>query len=241
MISHASQPAPAASGAALRPVAVRGLADDVTERLRDAIALGELREGASLNERDLAATLDVSRGPVREALRQLQDERLVELRHNRGATVRQLSARDVEEVYGLRLVLERHAIELAATRATAQDVAALSAALDVLADAAAVGTPREVAIADVSFHDCIYRAAGHERLERAWADLRAQVYVFLHLRNAVDDDYRAHAAAEHAELVELIRDHRVEQASATIETHLKAAYERLLTWQRQRAGEGRAA
>lgn len=206
---------------------MRGLADDVSERLRDAIALGELPQGMALNERDLASALGVSRGPVREALRKLHDERLVEIRHNRAAIVRELSARDIEEVYSLRLVLERHAIERAAEHATEADIDALTSALAVLAAAAAVGTPRQVAIADVGFHDCIYRAAQHERLEHAWAGLRAQVYVFLHLRNEVSDDYRAHAAAEHEELVELIRDGKVAKASETIEQHLKTAYERL--------------
>lgn len=131
-------------------------------------------------------------------------------------------------MYSLRLVLERHAIELAAKHHTEADLEALSAALAVLAHAAEVGSPRQVAIADVGFHDCIYQAAHHERLEHAWAGLRAQVYVFLHLRNKVGDDYRAHAAQEHSELVELIRAGQVEQASETIEQHLKTAYERLL-------------
>jgi DNA-binding GntR family transcriptional regulator len=217
------------SDGSLRPLAVRGLADDVIERLRDAIALGELPQGQAINERDLARALGVSRGPVREALRKLHDECLVDIRHNHATIVRELSARDIEEVYSLRLVLERAAIERAAQHATEDDIAALTAALAVLTEAAETGTPRQVAIADVGFHDCIYRAARHERLEHAWKGLRAQVYVFLHLRNEVGSDYRAHAAAEHAELVELIGTGNVERASETIEQHLKAAYERLQT------------
>ena len=207
---------------------MRGLADDVTERLRDAIALGELHPGMPLKERELAATLGVSRGPVREALRHLRDERLVDLRHNRGGTVRRLSARDVREVYSLRLVLERLAIELAATHATQADVEAMAAAAGDVARAAEGGTPRDVAITDVAFHDCIYKAARHERLEQAWRDLRSQVYVFLHLRNFVSDDYRTNAAREHAELVELVREHRAEEAALKITAHLTTAYERLL-------------
>src|SRR5690348_5191056 len=91
----------------LTPAIKRSLADDVVDRLRDAIFHGSYKPGEPLREEQLAAMLDVSRGPVREALVQLEREGLVIVRRHRGATVARLSRVDVEDVYSLRLALER--------------------------------------------------------------------------------------------------------------------------------------
>jgi DNA-binding GntR family transcriptional regulator len=79
----------------------RSLADDVVDRLRDAIFHGSFKPGEALREEQLAAMLDVSRGPVREALVQLEREGLVLVRRHRGATVARLSRSDLEDVYSL--------------------------------------------------------------------------------------------------------------------------------------------
>src|SRR6266571_1852144 len=91
----------------LKPPPKRNLADAVTERMRDAILNGSFKPGQPLREEQLASMLDLSRGPVREALIRLEREGLVQVRRHRGAIVAQLSRTDVEEVYGLRLALER--------------------------------------------------------------------------------------------------------------------------------------
>src|SRR6476469_10949085 len=103
----------------LTPTVKRSLADDVVDRLRDAIFHGSFKPGEALREEQLAAMLDVSRGPVREALVQLEREGLVIVRRHRGATVARLSRRDLEEVYSLRLALERLAVQRAVRHATA--------------------------------------------------------------------------------------------------------------------------
>src|SRR5262245_56805154 len=96
-----------ASTLPLTPAVKRSLADDVVDRLRDAIFRGRFKPGEPLREEQLAAMLDVSRGPVREALVQLEREGLVLVRRHRGATVARLSRGDLEDVYSLRLALER--------------------------------------------------------------------------------------------------------------------------------------
>src|SRR5437773_3057464 len=102
----------------LTPTVKRSLADDVADRLRDAIFQGSFKPGEPLREEQLAAMLDVSRGPVREALVQLEREGLVLVRRHRGATVARLSRGDLEEVYSLRLALERLAMQRAVRYAT---------------------------------------------------------------------------------------------------------------------------
>ena len=85
-------------------------ADAVASALRELIVVGELGGGERLVERDLAERFEVSRIPLREAIQQLAREGLVEIFRNRGAVVRMLTAQDVEEIYGLRVLLEGDAI-----------------------------------------------------------------------------------------------------------------------------------
>jgi DNA-binding GntR family transcriptional regulator len=108
-------------------VEFQGKADVLTAALRELIITGEFEAGAPLRQRDLAERFGVSPTPVREALRRLEAEGLVEHDLHRGATVIQAAAGAGEEAYVLRTVLEPLAAKIAATRATPEDVADLRA------------------------------------------------------------------------------------------------------------------
>src|SRR4030088_2009836 len=105
------------------------LAASIRARLRQAILEGEYAPGERLREVDIAARHQVSRGPVREALLQLEQEGLVLLRRNRGAIVARLSRADLEEVYSLRLALERLAVARAVHHGTDADFSELDPVL----------------------------------------------------------------------------------------------------------------
>src|ERR1700682_5240471 len=94
----------------LVPPSKHTLAEDIVDRLREAIYSGQLPPNKRLREEVLASFLGLSRGPVREALAQLEREGLVIRQPNRGATVARLSLEDLEEVYSLRLALEQLAV-----------------------------------------------------------------------------------------------------------------------------------
>jgi DNA-binding GntR family transcriptional regulator len=213
----------------LTPAVKRSLADDVVERLRDAIFHGSFKPGEALREEQLAAMLDVSRGPVREALVQLEREGLVLVRRHRGATVARLSRVDLEDVYSLRLALERLAIQRATRYATDQDFLAMEAVLAAF-DVALSRDPseKEVAELDVRFHDLIYQAARHQRLYDCWANLKSQIYIFLLSRNVVDPDFREITVKSHAALLEAIRTRDEARATTEIEDHLRGAYDRVV-------------
>jgi len=213
----------------LTPTVKRSLADDVVERLRDAIFHGSFKPGEALREEQLAAMLDVSRGPVREALVQLEREGLVIVRRHRGATVARLSRSDLEDVYTLRLALERLAIQRATRYATDQDFAAMEAVLTAFDVALSRGpSEKEVAELDVRFHDLIYQAARHQRLYDCWANLKSQIYIFLLSRNVVDPDFRDITVKSHAALLEAIRTRDEARATTEIEDHLRGAYDRVV-------------
>jgi DNA-binding GntR family transcriptional regulator len=213
----------------LTPTVKRSLADDVVDRLRDAIFHGSFKPGEALREEQLAAMLDVSRGPVREALVQLEREGLVLVRRHRGATVARLSRRDLEDVYSLRLALEQLAIQRATRYATDQDFAAMEAVLAAFDVALSRGpSEKEVAELDVRFHDLIYQAARHQRLYDCWANLKSQIYIFLLSRNVVDPDFRAVTVKSHSDLLEAIRARDEARAMIEIEAHLRGAYDRVV-------------
>jgi DNA-binding GntR family transcriptional regulator len=204
----------------------RTLAEDVTEQLRDAIFRGHFSPGQRLSEEQLAKTLGVSRGPIREAFVRLEREGLIVSQANRRSIVAQLSRRDLEEVYTMRLALERLAVQYAVQAATALDLAAMEANTATLNAALAQGlTEQEAATLDVSFHDLIYQAARHRHVQAAWAAIRSEVYLFLLSRNRANADYRDRSIARgHADIVAALRARDSARAVAEIEFHLRGAY-----------------
>jgi DNA-binding GntR family transcriptional regulator len=138
--------------------------------LRAAIVEGRYAPGERLIEVKLASELELSRTPIREALRRLDAEGLVAHERNRGAVVRPLSLQDVIDHYELRGRLESYAAELAAQRATDAERARLTAAADAFsavrgdAAGAGIGGVRRLSDANRELHNAILDAAHHSRL-----------------------------------------------------------------------------
>ncbi len=101
------------------------MSEDVYQRVREAILEGEIAPGATMSQVALADELGISRTPLREALRMLQSEGLVDAEPNRRVRVAPVSARDLEELYVMRVTLEAEAIRLAVPRMVAEDLARL--------------------------------------------------------------------------------------------------------------------
>lgn len=213
---------------ALPPVANASLSETVVETLRQTIAEGGFAPGEHLREAELAEALQVSRGPIREALTQLEREGLVVLRRHRGAQVVELSPSDVEEIYTLRLALERLAARRAASLAGPDHFAALDRVLDQMARLRDDYEPKEAASLDVAFHDIVYEAAQHQRLRRSWQLIRSQVYVFLYSRSLARHDFSEIAFAEHTQIRQVLASGDTDDAVRVVEEHLDGAYRRLL-------------
>jgi len=109
------------------PIARRALHDQVVARLRDMIVEGELAPGERVPERELCARLGISRTPLREALKVLAADGLVDLQHHRGATVSRLTADAVDDMFRVMEALEALAGELACARAADDQIAAIRA------------------------------------------------------------------------------------------------------------------
>lgn len=146
---------------------------DAYHRIRRWIVEGHLRPGERLVEQRLAEDLELSRTPVREALRRLQSEGLVAFEPHRGARVRELTRAHIADLYELRGRLESMAAELAAARATPEELVALAAADTAFADAVAAArggdldAVRQVFHCNDVFHLTLLGAAHHEPLTQA--------------------------------------------------------------------------
>jgi len=202
------------------------LTEEVTEQLRNAIFRGHFRPGQRLSEEQLARTLGVSRGPIREALVRLEREGLIASQANRRMTVARLSRKDLEEVYTIRLALERLAVQYAVHYAQEDDFAALEANTQLLEEAVARGiTEQEAATLDIGFHDLIYRASRHQHVLDAWLNIRSQVYLFLLSRNLANPDFRDRVISRgHRDFLAALRQRDEPRAVRSIEEHLRAGY-----------------
>ena len=215
------------------PRAQKGLSHNVVDLLRDMISRGELQQGEHLKEGEISAALGVSRGPVREAFAQLENEGYVEIRPRRGAYVVTLTRQDIIEVYTLRLALER----LATERATSRMTPARLERMDALLEQFRVGddySVREAVRLDLVFHDMLYEAAEHGRLKRSWDAIRSQVEFFLNARNLARHDFHTVGYTEHREIRDALASGDTSRAVEVIENHLVLAYSMLLA---DRAGE----
>ena len=118
------------TGSTLAPAERRVLRHEVLQTLRTGILAGEIMPGTRLLERPRAAEFGVSRGPLREALRQLEQEGLVEFHTHRGAVVVGVADTEIETIYGIRSLLEERAFASAARVITDDDLDELSAMVD---------------------------------------------------------------------------------------------------------------
>lgn len=134
----------------------------VTDRMRDAILNGYFKPGERLVERNLCDQLGVSRTVVRETIRYLEAEGLVEFLTNRGPIVAELDWSQARQIYKIRLLLETDAARDCATRADAAIKSDLKQALDTLGAAYDSGSTHQLFDASTEFYHKIFLAAGHE-------------------------------------------------------------------------------
>jgi DNA-binding GntR family transcriptional regulator len=201
------------------PPVQRSLHSDVYDALRQALVQGILKSGERVNEVEIARRMQISRAPVREAIRQLEQEGLLVNVPRRGAFVVTLSADDVEEVYTLRAELEALAVRRALPRLTAADFAALERLTDEMQAAASADDISRFLEADIQFHRTIIEAAGWRRLQRTWESLHPQTLTLYTVRTLTDWSLPNHAV-RHQPLLAALRGGDGDLAAAAIRDHI---------------------
>lgn len=208
------------------------LVEQTLELLRDSIISGALPPGTRLLEVDLAQELGISRGTLREALRMLENEGLVESFPGRGSYVARLSERDIREVYSLRSLLEKEAVRLAIDNVTQEDVRQLQGILDRMIAAADRGDAAEVNAYDLEFHQTIWAIAGHQRLQEVLEGFISQVRMYLTVNTQLYEDLAA-GIADHVHIMEAIRNRDRTLAATNMGQHLDDAAELVTEFARE--------
>ena len=147
------------------------LREQVTQAIRLKLLTGQLRPGERIVEQEMAEDLGVSRGPVREALRQIEQEGLVEYTSHVGCFVKEFNARDVYEVYLLRANLEILSVKMCDGKFSEQTIAKMEQIVQRMATIEQLEQFDEVIENDNQFHACIIEECGLKRLYTLWSSM----------------------------------------------------------------------
>lgn len=191
----------------------------VRRELERMIEAGELKAGDRLNENMLAAQLGVSRGPVREACRGLEQSGLVEVVVNRGVFVRELSNKEAAELYDIRAAVMRLAGLTLAPRVTDAQLAALTALVDKMNERALAEDLNAFYPLNLQFHHLITEFGGNERLMALNNALQREAHLFR--RRTLHMPGRMLASnAEHRRIVEALTARDALRAAGEMERHV---------------------
>lgn len=197
------------------------LREQALQALRNAITSGEIEPGTHLVETELSAALSISRGTLREALRQLQQEGLVETTERGRLRVRTVSQAEIEDMFAVRSALEGLA---AATLARIADqegvVPALQSALDALS--AATGSISEMVEIDLAFHRTLCQLTQNSALLHSWEGIAGSIRMSIMFAGA-ERAVANMSVPRHQRLVDAIASGDPDQARAAVEEHMRGA------------------
>jgi len=207
----------------LPALAETDLVGQVARVLMQAVLEGRLPPGSKVAEAGIARELGVSRAPVREAARLLESQGLLVASPRRGFFVRQFAADDIDDIYDLRLCVERHAGVLAARKLTPVTRDVLRRQLDVLHQTAELDDPARQVEEDYRFHRLICEIAGNRRLLRLFDDLASELRMVIGLIGRLYDD--PHQIADtHEPVLAAIEEGHPERIVAHIDHHIGHAW-----------------
>ena len=188
--------------------------------LMDALRAGQYQPGDRLREEEVGDRLSLSRTPVREALRRLEAEGIVEHKARLGAIIRSLDHTEIVELYEMRMVLERTAAELAAKHGTKAEFDALEEISDAIAQERS--TPARAAAINQTFHHGLYRA-GRNRFLLESARALNNSLLLLGPTTFTDDARIDEVLAQHRMILDALRAGDAEAAGAAAEAHLRTS------------------
>ncbi len=212
------------TGLNLRRIQPRVLRTEVLEALRVAILAGDIPAGSRLLEADVAERMGVSRAPVREAIRHLEQEGLVEIFPHRGAVVVGLPEAEIDAIYELRAVIELRATASAISVVGDEEIGQLEALIDEMSGAIKTRQIDSIAEIDLRFHGLIVEWSGMTLLRHIWSSLdglvRVRSYQALDRPGATAQYFRKNAAASHTAIVDALRAGDAEAAADVARQHV---------------------
>jgi len=202
----------------------QSLTSIIRRELERMIEQGELTAGERLNENALAAKLGVSRGPIREACRGLEQSGLVDVIVNRGVFVREVSSREAAELYEIRAMLYALAGRLLAPNVTEAEIKTLTGFVEEMDRAGAAEDLNLFYPNNLRFHEAIVEFAGNGRLKSECAAIHREMHLFrrrtLHMPGRM-----SHSNAEHRRILERLAAHDADGAEHELRMHVLTSRE----------------
>jgi len=196
------------------------LRDVVFNTLREAILKGEVKPGERLMELQLASKLGVSRTPIREAIRMLEQEGLAVTIPRKGAQVAKMTEKDMEDVLQIREVLDELAVSLACDNMSNIEIRDLEERMYHFENSIKLGDIKSLAQSDVNFHDVIYRATGNTKLITLLNNIREQIYRY-RVEYLKDEKAYPTLIKEHRAIVEALKKNNKLKATEAMKIHVE--------------------
>ena len=201
------------------------LSTSLLGKLQKDILTGTLSPGQKLTEQELCKSYGVSRTPVREALRQLEADGLVENILNRGAFVIGMSAQDYEDMFELRKIYEIQAVKWAIERITEKEMEKLEETFEFMEFYTMRKDIDKMLTINSGFHQVIYEASHNRMLNKLLASYQGFLK-YKGLESIYDDNYLATVLEEHRSIFKAFMDKDVKAGALAMEIHINRAKER---------------
>ena len=199
----------------------------VQEEIERLINVGELGPGDKLTEAALAERLGVSRGPVREAFRVLEEVGLVQLEKNRGVYVRQIPLEEALEIFDLRAMIEAHVGSTLAANATDEQLANLRTLVTQMEHAVQVEDEATYYRLNVEFHESMVSYAGNKKLIGMYRKLTRELSLFRR-RNFSDHALLVTSVNEHRDILDAIGSRNAVKSAEALRQHVLMSRERTI-------------
>jgi len=196
------------------------------EEIERLIMTGELPVGSRINESELAARFNTSRGPIREALRALEEAGLVRNEKNRGVYVREISFDEADEIYELREALEEVIGRRVAVAMSSDAIDRMRAMVEAMRGAAQAKDLEQYAQLNLQFHDTLLEIAGSRKLTDTYKRLVKELHLF-RMRALDSGGGLEVSAGEHSAIVDAIASGNPERAGIALRSHVAGSRERM--------------
>jgi phosphonate utilization transcriptional regulator len=228
-------PRPAKALSAIELVRQESLTSLVQREIERRIVAGELTPGAKLNEADLASAMGISRGPVREAFRALEQAGLVHTEKNRGVFVRQVSLEEANEIYEVRAALEGQIGRLAAKRVTPQQLERMRGIVKRMHAAGRKRDPDAYFPLNIEFHEALAEAAGNRALATNYRRVVNELNLYRREAITRNVDVIPVSTQEHQAIVEAVAKGNAALAERLLYEHVISSRARLHVKNREAA------
>jgi DNA-binding GntR family transcriptional regulator len=199
----------------------RNISNQVLEYLRKQIILGQFKEGDYLVEATLSKQLEVSRGPIREAIAKLEAENLVEKHSNGRTVVRRFDIEDIKNLYDSRMLLETHAVQQIDKEVVEKNKHYLYLFINQMQES--YEQQKRDIESDLAFHGYLVKMTENNTLIQLWSSLREVFQTLIDITSEVTESKQQEIIDEHTRVVESLVAGKVTEAQQLLTSHLQEA------------------